>query len=278
MIRNIRRTTIHKIWRDNLQDPIHNNLQDPIHDMIQKRYSTQSDCRFAISPEGAVSSALPGAGQPRDGNSLRSSDLAPLTPNYLRAQNVIRKRPYPGLTELWSGWNGRLHCVRWSGSPGTLDVRTVTAVDARPGPSSFAPIFGTSPQYCMLGAPSILRSLVASRDVQTFARPVDLVEEIDFLQRQDPPGWPGRDGILLEILLRPGDLPSVRPRGGVLLCTPPFWGPHSFQFQTVRASLSIADGVTLTRGLRRHFLRHATLSFSRCSPSQQYSGFPRNTK
>jgi len=124
MIRNIRRTTIHKIRRDNLQDSIHNNLQDPVHDTIKKRCFTQNDYRFAISPEGTGSPALPGAGQPRDGNSLRSSDLAPLAPNHLRAQNAIRKRlwPYPGLTELWSGWNGGLHYVRWSESPGTLGV------------------------------------------------------------------------------------------------------------------------------------------------------------
>jgi len=71
MIRNSRRTTIHKIRHDNLQDLICNNLQDSIRDTIQKRYSTQNDCRSAISPERTVSPALPGAGRPRDGNSLR---------------------------------------------------------------------------------------------------------------------------------------------------------------------------------------------------------------
>jgi len=156
--------------------------------MIQKRYSTQDDCRFAISPEGAVSPALPGAGQPRDGNYLKSSDLALLAPNHLRAQNAIRKRswPYPGLTALWSGRNGGLHCFRCSAgharcSPSQIMARrTVTAVDARPGPSSFAPIFGPSPQYRMLGAPSIFRSWVEPRDVQISARPVDLVGKTEF--------------------------------------------------------------------------------------------------
>jgi len=177
MIRNIRRTTIHKIWRDNLHDPIHNNLQDPIHDTIKKRYYTQNDCRFAISPEGAGSPALPGTGQTRDDNSLRSSDLTRI--------KTIRKKALalPGAyrTMKWLEWwltlcplvgiAGHARCRPFQ----IMACRTVTAVGARP--SSFAPIFGASPQYCMLGTPSILRSLVESRDVQTFARPVDLVGE-----------------------------------------------------------------------------------------------------
>jgi len=49
---------------------------------------------------------------------------------------------------------------------------------ARPGSSSSAPIFGTSPQYCARSARSprsILRSLVESRDVETLTRSADLV-------------------------------------------------------------------------------------------------------
>jgi len=60
MIRNIQRTTIRKIWRDNLRDPIYNNLRDTIHDTIKKHYSTQNDCRFAISLEGTVHPRYPG--------------------------------------------------------------------------------------------------------------------------------------------------------------------------------------------------------------------------
>jgi len=120
-----------------------------------------------------------------------------------------------------------------------LARRTVAAVGARPGPSSFAPNFGASPQYCMLGAPSILRSLVESRDVQTLARPVDLVGETEFLQRQDPPGWPGRNGILL---LRPRDLPSARPRGGVFLRTLSFWNRITFNFRLSEAPCPLLMG------------------------------------
>jgi len=58
----------------------------------------------------------------------------------------------------------------------------VAAVGARPGPSSFAPIFGASPQYRTFGAPSILRSWIEPRNVQISARPVDLVGETESLE------------------------------------------------------------------------------------------------
>jgi len=85
----------------------------------------------------------------------------------------------------WSEWWLTLFSLFWIAGHarcGPLQIvarRTVTAVGARPGLSSFAPIFGASPQYCMLGAPSILRSWVESRDVQISARPVDLVGETE---------------------------------------------------------------------------------------------------
>jgi len=60
--------------------------------------------------------------------------------------------------------------------------------------------------------------------------PIDLVGETEFCQRQDPPGWPGRNGIL-EVLLRPRDFPSAWPRGGVLLRTPPFRNRQTFNLR-----------------------------------------------
>jgi len=119
-------------------------------------------------------------------------------------------------TMEWLEWWLTLFSLFWIAGHarcGPLQIvarRTVTAVGARPGLSSFTPIFGASPQYCMLGAPSILRSYVESRDVQTFARPIDLVGETEFCQRQDPLGWPGRNSILLEVLLRPKNFLSAR--------------------------------------------------------------------
>jgi len=99
-----------------------------------KRYSTQSDCRSAISPEGTISLALPGAGRPRDGNSF--------LPNYGAAGMVAYT----------------ISRIAGHARRGPLQViarRTVAAVGARPGPSSFAPIFRASPQYRTFGSRSL---------------------------------------------------------------------------------------------------------------------------
>jgi len=72
-------TTIHMVRHDqsldsicnHLLDSIRNNLLSSIRNTTQKRYLTQNDCRSATFPEGTLSLALPGAGRPLDGNSLR---------------------------------------------------------------------------------------------------------------------------------------------------------------------------------------------------------------
>jgi len=141
--------------------------------------------------------------------------------------------------------------------------RTVAAVGVRPGPSSFAQIFGASPQYCMLGAPSILRSWVESRDVQISTRPVDLVGEIEFSEagstRLARPEWHSPHGP------SPTWGPSFRSaarRGPPLYSSP--LGTAKLPISDCRGLLLVTcpllRGRLLTRGLRRHFLGHATFS------------------
>jgi len=145
-------------------------------------------------------------------------------------------------TMEWLEWWLTLFSLLWVAGHARCDPfemvahRTVAAVGVRPDPSSFAPIFGASSQYRMLGAPSILRSWVKSRDVQISARSVDLVGETEFSSEAG-----------FAQLARPRRHP---PRGLTLTWGPSFrsaaWRgppsysslmePHSFQFQTVGAS------------------------------------------
>jgi len=132
-------------------------------------------------------------------------------------------RALPGAyrTMEWSEWWLTLFSSFWIAGHarcGLLQMvtrRTMAAVGARPGPSSFAPIFGASPQYYMLGAPSILRSWVESRDVQISARPVDLVGETEFLSEA-------------------GSVRLARPRRHPPRGPTPTWGP-SFRSATRRS-------------------------------------------
>jgi len=126
------------------------------------------------------------------------------------------------------------------------DRSPVAAVGARPGPSSFAPIFGASPQYRMFGAPSILRPWIEPRDVQISARPVDLVGETEFLEagsarlarpRRHPPQGPtptwGHSSR------------SAARRGPPLYCS--LLEPPTFHFRLSGppfGNLSVADGAT----------------------------------
>jgi len=101
----------------------------------------------AIFPGGVSLPALRGTGQPRNDNILRSSDSAPLAPNHTRAYSAIRKRlgPYPEFTAKWLEW--WLTRSLLNGIAGHARCRPHRMV-ARPDPSSSAPIFSASPQYC----------------------------------------------------------------------------------------------------------------------------------
>jgi len=83
-------------------------------------------------------------------------------------------------------------------------------------------------------------------------------------------------GILPEVLRRSWSPPATQPRGGVLLLFLPS-GTASFY------SMSCCWGLRIRWwwgefDLRRHFLGHATLSFSWCSSPRRFSGSPRDTK
>jgi len=91
-----------------------------------------------------------------------------------------------------------------------------------PRPLEFCADFLAHPLNTVCLERPIRRSLIESRDGNSCVARRSCWETESF-QRQDSPGWPGRNGILLEVLCRLGDLPFARPRGVVLLRTPPLW-------------------------------------------------------
>jgi len=162
------------------------------------------------------------------------------------------------LHTMFAGRDRRARSV--SSSPGDNSPNS-SCRRRSPKPLEFCADFWRIPSILCLERPRpIRRFLIESRDVETLARPVDLVGRLNSLRGRIRSAGQAETASTSRSF-------TFLPRGGALLRPSSPW--NRITFFNVRLSgppypLLMEGGrgvATLTRGLRRHFLGHVTLSF-----------------
>jgi len=195
-----------------------------------------NDCRFATPSKGVRPPALPGAGQPHETIFQRSSDFAPLSRELTPIINNTKEAlALPGAYRFLAGM------VAYNKSAGR--DRRARSVSSSPD--------GCSPNSgCRRRSPRPLEfraDLLRIPSIMWFKFSVSIPAWLvnisgDFPWRQDPSGWPGRNGILLTVLGRPwGSSLRSAVRRDPLYLVP--WEPLMWiQYQVAGASASVGGG------------------------------------